>query len=115
MENKDRRRDLLKSYTLDEIKDEVIGVKGTPDRDVYEFELQLDLLGEALKRIRKHKNLTQEQLGLEIGVDKSQISKLEKNAQNVTVATIIKVFNALNAKVNLRIELNDGNTAMRLQ
>jgi len=42
-----------------------------------------------------------------IGVQKAQISKLEKNANNVTVETILKVFNALKAKVNFKIELQN--------
>jgi HTH-type transcriptional regulator/antitoxin HipB len=100
---------ILQSYSLDEIEDKYIGVKGTPERDIYEFELQLDLLGETIKKIRKSRNLTQEQLGQQIGVDKSQISKLEKNASNVTIMTVLKVFNALKAKVNLRVELGSGN------
>lgn len=97
--------DVLKSYSLDEIEDKYIGVKGTPERDIYEFELQLDLLGETIKKIRKSRNLTQEQLGQQIGVDKSQISKLEKNASNVTIVTVLKVFNALKAKVTFRVEI----------
>jgi hypothetical protein len=55
MENKDRKPDLLKSYTLNEVKDQVIGPKGTPDRDGYEAELQLDLGKEASKRNGKRK------------------------------------------------------------
>jgi hypothetical protein len=55
MENNDRKPDLLKSYTLNEVKDLVIDPKGTPDRDVYEAELQLDLGKEVSKRNRKRK------------------------------------------------------------
>ena len=98
-------REVVKSYSLDEIEDKYIGVKGTPERDSYEFELQLDLLGEAIKKLRKSRNLTQEQLGQQIGVGKSQISKLEKNASNVTITTVLKVFSALKAKVNFRVEI----------
>lgn len=97
----------LKTYTLDQVKDDIIGKRGTPARDVYEFELNLELLGEMIRVTRQQRNLTQEQLGELIGVQKAQISKLEKNANNVTVETILKVFNALKAKVNFRIELQN--------
>ena len=97
--------DLLKAYSLEEVKNRVIGAPGTPARDVYEFELQLDLLGETLKKVRESKNLTQEELGKQLGVGKSQISKLEKNASNVTLATVIKVFHALRAKVSFKVEI----------
>src|SRR5688572_26571493 len=95
----------LKTYTLDQIKDEMIGKQGTSKRDEYEFELNLELLGEMIRATRLKRNLTQEQLGELVGVQKAQISKLEKSANNVTVETILKIFNALKAKVNFRIEL----------
>lgn len=100
----------LKTYTLDQIKDEMIGKRGTPKRDAYEFELNLELLGEMIRATRLQRNLTQEQLGELVGVQKAQISKLEKSAGNVTVETILKVFNALKAKVNFRIELLNKRT-----
>jgi len=96
---------VLKSYSLDEIEDKYIGKKGTAKRDIYEFELQLDLLGDTLKQIRKDRDLTQEQLGKVLGIDKSQISKLEKNASNATLATIMRVFHALEAKVELKVKV----------
>lgn len=104
MKTKEKR---IKTYSLSQIKDEMIGKRGTPIRDEYEFELNLELLGEMIRTTRLQRNLTQEQLGDLIGVQKAQISKLEKNANNVTVETILKVFNALKAKVNFRIELQN--------
>ena len=95
----------MKTYTIDEIQDQVLGKKGTPKRDAFKLELQLDHVGEMIKKTRKKRNLTQEQLGALIGVQKAQISKLESNASNVTIDTILRIFNALQADVNLRIEL----------
>ncbi|HMI65266.1 MAG TPA: helix-turn-helix transcriptional regulator [Cyclobacteriaceae bacterium] len=97
----------LKAYTLDQIKDEMIGQHGTKQRDEYEFELNLELLGEMIRTTRLQRNLTQEQLGKLVGVQKAQISKLEKSAHNITVETVLKVFNALKAKVNFKIELQN--------
>ena len=97
----------LKTYSLNQVKDEMIGKIGTPIRDEYEFELNLELLGEMIRATRLRRNLTQEQLGELIGVQKAQISKLEKNANNVTVETILKVFSALKAKVHFRVELQN--------
>lgn len=39
-------------YTLEEIEDEFIGVKGTPKRDKYEADLNAFLIGEAIKQAR---------------------------------------------------------------
>ena len=41
-----------------------------------------------------------------VGVQKAQISKLENNFTNARFDTVIKVFNALNAKVNFKVELS---------
>jgi DNA-binding XRE family transcriptional regulator len=94
-------------YTLDEIKDEFIGKRGTEKRDLYEQELQLEVLGDMIKQVRLERNLTQEQLGKLIGVQKAQISKLENSATNVTMETVLRVFNALKAKVSFKVELNN--------
>ena len=98
----------LALYSLDQIKDEMIGKTGTPVREQYEFELKLDLLGEMIKTARQERNLTQEQLGALIGVQKAQISKLERNANNVTIETVLKVFKALKATVSFKVALSSG-------
>ena len=107
METKDEKE--LKLYSFDEIKDEFLGKKGSSKRDQYEFELKMDILGDVIKNTRKERNLTQEELGQLIGVQKAQISRLEKHAGNVTLSTILKVFKALKAKLNLKVELEDNN------
>ena len=103
----------MKTYSLDEAQYLLIGKVGTPRRESFEFELKLELIGEMIKTIRKERYLTQEQLGKLIGVQKSQISKLERNTKNVTIETILKVFEALKAKVNFKVELlnNEVNIA----
>ena len=74
----------MKFHSFNKLKDKHIGKVGTAERDSYEFELKLDILGEMIKQTRKERNLTQEQLGEIIGVKKSEISKLERNARNMT-------------------------------
>lgn len=99
----------LKMYTLDQAKDKHLGKIGTEKRDRFEYELKLDILGEMIKQARKERHLTQSELGKLIGVQKSQISRLEKNTKNVTLETVLRVFKALKAKVNFNVELLDGN------
>jgi DNA-binding XRE family transcriptional regulator len=96
-----------KYKTIGDLEDKYIGKLGTPEREQYEFELSMEILGEKLKRIRKERNLTQEQLGKLIGVQKAQISKLESGASSATISTITKVFRALKARVKLQIEIED--------
>lgn len=95
----------LKTVSLDTMIDKHIGKVGTSDRDAFEQELKLELLGYAIKEARLYQNLTQEQLGKLVGVQKAQISKLENNFTNARFDTVLKVFNALHAKVNFKVQL----------
>ena len=95
----------LKTVSLETMIDKHVGKIGTARRDVFEYELTLELLGNAIKQARIQQNLTQEQLGQMVGVQKAQISKLENNFTNARFDTVIKVFNALNAKVNFKVDL----------
>ena len=97
----------MKSLSLAEMKDKYIGTEGTPDRDQYEYELRMDVLGRMIKQARQHRNLTQEQLGLLVGVQKAQISKLESSANSATIDTILKVFKALKADIHFKVTLEN--------
>ncbi|MEZ4906071.1 MAG: helix-turn-helix transcriptional regulator [Saprospiraceae bacterium] len=45
-------------------------------------------------------------MGELVGVKKSQISKIENSTTDARFATILKVFKALDAKINFNVELN---------
>lgn len=94
----------MKSIKLSELKDKTLGKVGTTRRDKYEQELKVELLAERIKQLRIERNLTQEQLGELVGVQRAQISKMENNTGNVTISTLIKIFGALKAKVTFEIE-----------
>lgn len=96
-----------KTYSLETLTDRYIGKKGTARRERFEFELKLELIGQMIKQARKRKRLTQEQLGELVGVKKAQISKIETNARDVRLSTLSKVFEALNAKVTMSVELEN--------
>ena len=102
----------MKTYTLDQVQDELIGKIGIAERELFEYELQMDLIGKAIKQTRQERNLTQEDLGKLIGVQKAQVSRLEKNASNVTMDTLLRVFTALKAKVKLQVELSNLNISV---
>lgn len=97
--------DKFKTVSLDSMIDKHIGKRGTTRREAFENELRIDLLGQTIKQVRQERNLTQEQLGELVGVQKAQISKIENSVKNARFETILKVFNALGAKVNFNVEL----------
>lgn len=94
----------MKTYTLEELTDKCIGEKGTAKRDKFEADLQAELrayhIGEAIKQARLAKNLTQEELGERVGVQKAQISRLEKG-KSITIASLMRLFAAMDIPLTL--------------
>lgn len=94
----------LQLVAFNDIEDELFGVPGTPDRDDYEAKVALESLPKTIREYRLHNHLTQDQLGERFGIQKSQISKLERNASNVTLDTLRRVFKALNVEVKILLQ-----------
>ena len=97
----------MKQYSLSEMEDKYIGKIGTPERDEYEYELRMELLSRMIKSTRKERGLSQEALGELIGVNKSQISKLENHTNSATIETILRVFKALKADIRFNVQLEN--------
>lgn len=91
-----------KWFSLEEITDEIIGVKGTPKREVFDADVEAALIGASIKNARKALNLTQAQLGERVGVQTAQISKIE-SGRNLTISTIVRVLKALGLSANFSI------------
>lgn len=84
---------------LSTVIDEVWGEKGTPKRDAMEEHLKEEVnsyfLGEAIRKARLAQNLTQDELGKRVGVQRSQICRLESGRTNITIPVMSRVFQAL--------------------
>jgi DNA-binding XRE family transcriptional regulator len=106
-----KKENKMKTVSLDDMIDKHVGKIGTPERDAFEYELSIDLIGHAIKQARIERNLTQEELGKLVGVQKAQISKIENSIKNARLDTIMKIFKALGAKVNFNVELDPKNLA----
>lgn len=92
----------MKVYSQEEMLDRTLGPKGTPERDEYDAKVKDYLVGLAIRRAREAQNLTQEQLGERIGVQRARISSIEKGT-NLRLSTIRRIFTALGMEVNLSI------------
>ena len=92
--------------TFEELKDELLGKVGTPQRDKYERSVDESVhaykLGEAIKQARLSQNLTQEQLGEKVGVQKSQISRLERG-RSISLASMVRIFKAMGIPLTLEM------------
>ncbi len=88
----------LKLYSMEEVLDKAFGPVGTKDRDEHERRVAEAVhayrIGEAIKKARLQQNLTQEQLGERIGVQRAQISRIEKG-YSISIPTMSRVFQAL--------------------
>lgn len=88
----------MKTYTFDEVKDELLGKIGTSERDEHERKVAEAVnafrLGEVVRERRLDQNLTQEELGKRMGVKKSQVSKLERG-DDMSLRSMRRVFRAL--------------------
>ena len=93
----------FKTVSLDTMINKHIGKRGTTRREAFENELKIELLGNAIKKARQEKNMTQEKLGILVGVQKAQISKIENSFTNARFDTILKVFDALGARITFNV------------
>jgi len=102
--NNENKRDMekMKIYSQDEMLDRALGAKGSPERDEYDAKVEDYLVGLAIRRAREACNLTQEQLGERIGVQRARICSIERGA-NLRLSTIRRIFSALGMEVKLDI------------
>ncbi|MEP1230774.1 MAG: helix-turn-helix transcriptional regulator [Litorimonas sp.] len=56
--------------------------------------------GGHVKRVRKSKKLSQEELGLKINADQAYISRIEAGSLNPTIESIAEIAQALNVKIS---------------
>lgn len=96
----------MKYATLEQLEDKYIGRVGTSRRDAYEESLKEEIhayhIGEAIKQARLKQELTQEELGARMGVQRAQVSKIE-NGRNLTFGTIARAFKALGIPAELSV------------
>lgn len=56
-------------------------------------------LGEQLRTARLARNLTQEQLALATGVDRSSLVRIERGQQDARLSTVLRLARALDAQL----------------
>ena len=92
--------------TIKEFVNEKVGPKGSKKRDKYDRELEVFKLGVLIQQARKEKGLTQEELALLAGTNKSYISKLEKDLKDVRFSTLQRIIrDGLGGQLQLSIRL----------
>lgn len=72
--------------------DEQYGKKGSEQREKYEEEFEAFKLGVMIQELRKEKGLTQEELAQKCGTTKNYISRIENNASDIRLSTLMRII-----------------------
>ena len=85
--------------------DSQYGASGSLEREKYEQEFEVFKLGVMLQELRKEKGLTQEQLAEKCGTTKNYISRIENNASDIRLSTLMRIVqDGLDGFLNFKVE-----------
>jgi HTH-type transcriptional regulator/antitoxin HipB len=82
-----------KLTSFDDHLDQQYGKKGSPSRKSYEQEFEAFKIGVLIQEARKKKHLTQEELALKVGTTKNYISRIENDASDIRLSTLLRIIN----------------------
>jgi HTH-type transcriptional regulator/antitoxin HipB len=71
--------------------DRKYGKRGTPTREKYAEEFESFKLGVLIQEARKKQHLTQEDLAMRIGSTKNYISRIENDASDIRLTTLMRI------------------------
>lgn len=92
--------------TLDQILDKKYGKKGEAAREQWEQEFEAFRLGVLLEQARLKLGMTQEELAEKCGTNKSYISRIENNASDIRLSTLMKIIQTgLGGHLKLTLDL----------
>jgi HTH-type transcriptional regulator / antitoxin HipB len=101
---KNKKNNRLTSW--DDHLDKKYGKIGTPSRDKYEQEFEAFKLGVLLQEARKKKKMTQGELALKVGTTKNYISRIENDASDIRLSTLMRIINeGLGGHLKLTFEI----------
>ena len=91
--------------SLSEFIDKEVGLEGTSKREEFDKGYEAFKLGAIIQQARQAKGLTQEQVALLAGTNKSYISKLEKDLKDVRFSTLQRIIkDGLGAELQISIK-----------
>ncbi len=91
--------------SLNEFIDKEVGLKGTSKREEFDKGYEAFKLGAIIQQARQAKGLTQEQVAMLAGTNKSYISKLEKDLKDVRFSTLQRIIkDGLGAELQITIK-----------
>ncbi len=86
--------------------DSQYGKRGSSSREEYEQEFEAFKLGVFLQELRKEKGMTQEELAVKCGTSKNYISRIENNASDIRLSTLMRIIReGLGGNLKLSVDL----------
>ena len=85
------KRDSRKLTSFANHLDKQFGKRGSVKREKFEQEFEAFRLGVMLQELRKGQGLTQEQLAEKCGTTKTYISRIENDASDIRLSTIMRI------------------------
>ena len=90
----------------DDHLDKKYGTVGTESREKYEEEFEAFKIGVLIQEARKKQQLTQEQLAQKVGTTKNYISRIENNASDIRLSTLMRIIReGLGGHLKLSVDL----------
>lgn len=82
------------------------GEKGTESREKFEEEFETFKIGVLIQEARKKQKLTQEQLAVKVGTTKNYISRIENNASDIRLSTLMRIIKeGLGGNLKLSVDI----------
>ena len=92
--------------TFSDLLNKKYGEKGEEKRNEYELKSRSFRLGVMIKEARKEAHLTQEQLAERAHTKKSYISRIERDASDIRLSTLMRIIEqGLGGTINISIDL----------
>lgn len=80
-----------KLVSWDSHLDKKYGKNGTATRNKFDEEFEAFKIGVIIQEARKNQHLTQEELALKVGTTKNYISRIENDASDIKLSTLIRI------------------------
>lgn len=78
--------------SFDDHLDKEYGKRGTDKREEFQEEFEAFKIGVLIQESRKSRNLTQQELADKVGTTKSYISRIENNASDIRLSTLMRII-----------------------
>jgi HTH-type transcriptional regulator/antitoxin HipB len=96
-----------KIVSLNNHLDQEYGKAGTKKRDQFEQGFEAFKLGVLLRELRKESQLTQEQLAKKCGTTKNYISRIENDASDIRLSTLMRIiYQGFGGQLKLSVDIN---------